>query len=511
MAKHSGARVADPVGLIEGTGPPRRRPPGLVPVAAVIMAGALFCLSLEWRDHLRGTGTVPVRLLVLSGGVALAAVLIAVAGYLRRGQQIDRINRKLRDSYSDLANTRMRLGAEIADRTRSEAVAKERATRLQQAVELARLGYYVWDARTNRCEFCTEQLAAAFGLTPKAFRARADGADGSMYLVHPEDRKHLRAAYAELAAGRSLDITYRTNNPAGPRRLRVIARPVMDADGRPLKYHFAALDVTDQHETTARLAEAQRMESIGRMTGGIAHDFNNLLAVILGNLELLGEVKGKAEQQEMISEAMAATLRGRDLTRNMLGFARRAPLDPIELNLKAVVDGMVPLIRRTLPKNIAIRVEADDGLWPVRGDRSLTDSALLNLVINARDAMPRGGTLTIEAHNVDPAAEPGAGCGAGLDPAARYVVLSVADTGTGIDPAIRDRVFKPFVSTKTARSNTGLGLPMVQSFIRQAGGRIELDSLPGQGTTFRLFFRVADEDAVAGCAAGLTCPLCSDA
>jgi PAS domain S-box-containing protein len=386
----------------------------------------------------------------------------------------------------ELAN--QRLAEQVAEREADRDLALEREARLVQAAQLAKLGYYVWDAVKDVCEYCSEQHARVHGLSPAEYIARAGKLDSEFSLTHPDDREMLRAKFKELRQGAVVEMEYRVTSPTGDRRLRETACPIFDDAGRVVKEIGTALDITDQYETELKLAESQRMDAIGKLTGGIAHDFNNLLAVVLGNLELLNEDISSAEHADMITDAIRATLRGRDLTMNMLSFARRAPLVPAQLGLNKVVAGIEPLLRRTLPENITLDVDLAEDLWDVTADQSLTESALLNLALNARDAMPKGGTLSIVTSNVvldqdyllerDEEIAPG-----------HYVMLAVMDSGEGIDESIRSKVFDPFFTTKGVGENSGLGLSMVQGFIKQTGGMVEVCSRPGVGTRFKLYFR----------------------
>ncbi|MCP3969586.1 MAG: response regulator [Rhodobacteraceae bacterium] len=243
-----------------------------------------------------------------------------------------------------------------------------------------------------------------------------------------------------------------------------------------------------------RLAQAQRLETVGQMTGGVAHDFNNLLSVILGNLELLQDNFEGADQQDMIEKAIHATLRGADLTRKMLSYARRAPLDPTVLDLNVTLSEMDNWMRRTLPANIDIDLQLGPRLWPVEADRASTESAILNLIINARDAMPRGGALTVKtANTVFDDRQPKS---VDLSPGT-YVVLTVRDTGTGIPENDVERVFEPFFTTKDPGESSGLGLSMVHGFMNQTGGAVRITSEPGRGTSVSLFFPTAS-NFVAG-------------
>ena len=431
-------------------------------------------------------------------GMFLFGVLSIMRLMADRGE-IRRMNAELEDRVrnrtADLEAANTRLAGEIVERKRNQALAAEREARLSQAAQLAKLGYYIWDAVEDRCEYCSDQHAAAHGLTPEEYICRASHIDGSLSLTHPDDRERIRAKFRELRAGNIIEMAYRVATPSGPRRIREIARPIFDENGRVVKEVGSTLDVTDQYETEMKLFEAQRMDSIGKLTGGIAHDFNNLLAVVLGNLELLREVDDPKAREEMIGDAINATLKGRDLTLNMLSFARRAPLDPTEIDLNAVVRGMEPLLRRALPENISMEIRLSDPTWTVLADRSLTESALLNLVINARDASPAGGKLTVETANKHLGEEYISERGEDIEPG-NYVMMAVTDTGMGIDPDALGRIFEPFFTTKAIAKNSGLGLSMVHGFIKQTGGAIRVYSEPGVGTAFKLFFRAATGPSV---------------
>lgn len=426
----------------------------------------------------------------ITGMVLFGVLTVAMLYFDRREIRTmnTRLEDRVRERTEDLQMANAQLATEVAERKRNQALAEEREARLEQAVQLAKLGYYVWNSIEDRCEYCSDQHARAHGLTPEEYIEQASKIDGEFFLTHPEDRERVRSKFRELRAGKIIEMDYRVVTPTGFRRLREVARPIFDERGKVVKEIGSTLDVTDQYETEMKLFEAQRMDSIGKLTGGIAHDFNNLLAVILGNLELLREVTEPEEREAMIGDAINATLRGRDLTLNMLSFARRAPLDPAEVDLNVIVQGMERIMRRTLPENIGLEIALSKKSWTVLADRSLTESALLNLVINARDAMPEGGKLTIETSNVVLGEAYLVDGAEDIEPG-DYVMMAVTDTGAGIDPKVLPNVFDPFFSTKPAAKNSGLGLSMVQGFIRQTGGAIRVYSEPGVGTTFKLFFK----------------------
>ena len=263
------------------------------------------------------------------------------------------------------------------------------------------------------------------------------------------------------------------------------------------------LDVTAEVAAQAELAmqttiaqQAQKYESVGQLTGGIAHDFNNLLAVVQGNLQLLRDETGGAEELALIDAAIRATERGAGLTRSLLSFARRARLDPRVIDLSDIVRETRAWTARTLPAAIAVETALEPRLWKVAADSDATASALLNLIVNARDAMPDGGRLTIWTQNVRIGPEDEADL-----PRGRYAVLSVADTGSGIPDAVLARIFEPFFTTKPPGAGSGLGLSMVHGFMKQTGGTVRVETEPGRGTRFRLYFPVRQRRAATAPAA----------
>jgi PAS domain S-box-containing protein len=251
-------------------------------------------------------------------------------------------------------------------------------------------------------------------------------------------------------------------------------------------------DVTDrktaedrQRELSAQLHQAQKMEAIGQLTGGMAHDFNNLLTIIMLNLEFLAQhLTANVDAQDLAQNAMQAALRGAELTRALLAFARRQPLAPTVIDLADTLRASGQLLRRTLGEDLTLVISLQEPLWPVLIDGAQIESAILNLAVNARDAMPGGGTLTLEARNVT--LDEGA---AELNPEAEagdFLVISVSDTGAGMPPAVIAKAFDPFFTTKGAQG-TGLGLSMVHGFVKQSGGHTRIYSEVGQGTTITIY------------------------
>ncbi|WP_083099803.1 PAS domain-containing protein [Pseudophaeobacter leonis] len=267
-------------------------------------------------------------------------------------------------------------------------------------------------------------------------------------------------------------------------------RPVIAENGE-IELEGVLIDVTEKHKVKEALAQAQKMEAIGKLTGGIAHDFNNLLAVTLGNLELLKDDVSNPDHLEFIDKSIAATLRGADLTKNMLLFARQARLEPTRVNLNTVIKDTHSWISRALPENIEIHTSLSSELWEVSVDQSSTESAFLNLILNARDSMPQGGKMTIESRNIERDQDFTDASGE-LVEQGRYAVLSVTDTGHGIAKDELGKIFEPFYTTKEVGSGSGLGLSMIQGFVKQTGGSVQVHSEPGVGTTFRIYFRALE-------------------
>ncbi len=288
----------------------------------------------------------------------------------------------------------------------------------------------------------------------------------------------LAAMATKLGLG---DLRARISQPYPGGELGGLMR-LLNGTAESLERQRAAIDELNQ-----KLIQSQKMEAMGQLTGGVAHDFNNLLTVILGNAEHLAERLAADKELHKIADDIAtAAERGSDLTRSLLAFARKQPLMPKDIDIGQKLLGMEQLLRRTLGEHIECEFKLDPGLWLASVDPGQLASALLNLVLNARDAMPSGGKLTVEVCNtslresdvdVDGEARPG-----------DYVMVAVTDTGSGMSAEVAGRAFEPFFTTKEVGKGTGLGLSMVYGFAQQSGGAMQIRSGPGQGTAVRLFF-----------------------
>ncbi|MBN8890680.1 MAG: hypothetical protein BGP12_17830 [Rhodospirillales bacterium 70-18] len=282
---------------------------------------------------------------------------------------------------------------------------------------------------------------------------------------------------APPACGRTIEL------PPGPRKLRLTLAAVRDDGGRAHHIVTSVLDVTDRDMLEDQLRQAQKMEAIGRLTAGVAHDFNNLLQAVAGSLELLlDEVADLPTAREYAEITMRSAQRGAQLTHYLLAFARKQVLVPRVVALPELLSGFVAVLRRAIGPRFVLEVACAPDTPPAFADPGQIDVALLNLILNARDAMPEGGTLRIEARA---AAAPCPQAPPGLAPG-DYVVLAVVDHGTGMEPAVAARAVEPFFTTKGAKGS-GLGLSMVHGFAHQSGGDVRIDSAPGRGTAVEIW------------------------
>ena len=266
----------------------------------------------------------------------------------------------------------------------------------------------------------------------------------------------------------------------------VVINAIRDASGRLLGFAKITRDITEKKATEEQLRQAQKMEAVGQLTGGVAHDFNNLLTVIMGNLEHLDRVLPPDQpSKRMIAAALRGASRAAMLTHRLLAFSRRQPLAPEVLSVNKLVAGMSDLMRRTLGEAILIEAVLAGGLWPTLADSNQLENALINLAINARDAMPEGGKLTIETANTH-LDEAYARMNDEVQPG-QYVGIFVTDTGIGMAPDTVAHAFEPFFTTKEIGQGTGLGLSQVFGFIKQSGGHVKIYSEVGEGTTVKLY------------------------
>ncbi len=274
---------------------------------------------------------------------------------------------------------------------------------------------------------------------------------------------------------------------------RSVVVPELDADGRTVGFFVMSTDITEQKASQAALVQAQKMEAVGQLTGGLAHDFNNLLTIIIGNLSALQQRVGSGEGAEFVDPSLQAARRGAELIRRLLTFSRRQTLEPTAVEVSALVHNMTHLLARTLGETIRIHLRLPAEPLHALVDPHQLENAILNLAINARDAMPEGGELTIAValRQLDPALAK-----VGEVPPGDYVQIDISDTGKGIEPAVLQRVFEPFFTTKPFGGGSGLGLSMVYGFVRQSGGNIRIRSTPGIGTHVRFVLPTTSARAI---------------
>ena len=299
----------------------------------------------------------------------------------------------------------------------------------------------------------------------------------------------IERAVADAVEGRATRREISVGVAAGARTYDLSMRPIGDPSGAVLGVVSEAVDVTDARLAEEALRQAQKMEAVGQLTGGIAHDFNNLLTGIMGSLEIIQRriAAGRtADLERYATAAISSAQRAGALTQRLLAFARRQPLDPRRVEANRLLSGMDDLLRRTLGPSVTLEMVLAGGLWPTLCDPNQLEGAILNLAINARDAMPDGGRLTLETCNssLDDAYVRTQG---GDVRAGQYVAISVTDTGTGMPPDVVAKAFDPFFTTKPIGQGTGLGLSMLYGFVKQSEGHVRIYSEVGRGTTFKLY------------------------
>ena len=366
---------------------------------------------------------------------------------------------------------------------RGQLALREQFTRIAESVPGLICSFRLRPDGSATMPFATAALDDVYGL-PAEVLAR-DVAPWRAN-VHPEDLPRVMASVTESA--RTLGrwhAEFRYHHPVkGLRWIEGWSVPLREPDGCIL-WHGYVTDVTEHRRLQEQVQSAHRLESIGRLAGGIAHDFNNLLTAILGSASVLERRASGRDERDEVQEIRAAALRATELTRQLLAFARRQVIAPVPLDLNGVLHSSERLLRRLLGEDIDLVVRPQDGLWRVKADAGQLEQVVINLAVNARDAMPSGGRLVLETRN-----DAGAGVPASLRAAlpGPVVCLAVSDTGTGMTPEVRDHLFEPFFTTKAAGAGTGLGLATAHGIVSQLGGRIHVESALGQGTTFTVWF-----------------------
>lgn len=461
---------------------------GLV-AAGITVAYAFYFFSIPGQ-LLSFTPDNLLRVIVLSVTTPTMAMLVGIFKIQAMGQLRERsamLKSKVGAQTSVLAATRRDLQAEIGERQVLEEQLREANEEMQAIIDSSPAAIFALDPdyKVTLWNAAAERI---FGYQAKDVQGQETP------LVTAEDWAAFEDAFSRVSAGevlRQVDAIKRRKDGAEI-EIRFSAAPLHDRMGQFRGVMYVAEDITRRRLARQQLIQAQKMEAVGQLTGGVAHDFNNLLTVILGGAESLVEQLADDPRLCHLAEmTQTAALRGAALTQGLLAFSRRQSLDPRPIDIRDLVASTAALLERTLCENIKIELDVAGDVAPALADPVQLESALMNLAINARDAMPKGGTLMIEAANkhLD---ESYAAESDEVNPGG-YVMLAVKDTGTGIPADVMSRVFEPFFTTKALGKGSGLGLSMVYGFVKQSNGHVKIDSEPGNGTTVRLYLPRASE------------------
>jgi two-component system, cell cycle sensor histidine kinase and response regulator CckA len=371
---------------------------------------------------------------------------------------------------------------------------RESEERLRVALRAARMGIWRWHLPSNT-QSLDGSMARLLGLGDGEVVESYEQFRGHIY---PDDRERVDAAFAQAAKGSGdMRIEFRVIWPDGTTRwLSDHGEVVRDASGVPEYLTGAAVDVSERKLTEQRLIQAQRMDAVGHLAGGVAHEINNMMTVVLGFSTILLDTLREDGRAAEVRQIHRAASRAATITSQLLAFSRRQQLRPEVLDLNMLVRGTEHMLRRVIGADKVFTLDLAEDLGPVRADRGQMEQVLLNLTLNARDAMPSGGTLSISTSNVVLPARNAAPHSEDELPPGSYVRLSVSDTGHGMDAPTQARIFEPFFTTKPVGQGSGLGLATVFGIVRQSGGTVRLRSSPGEGATFSVYLPQVPADAV---------------
>jgi PAS domain S-box-containing protein len=410
----------------------------------------------------------PVDPVILRSKISVLVDLYLKNEEVRRQAQLERM----------LQEENLRIRQEKLEAERQLRQIEERQTAIVRSLPIALYSARL-KGRFSGPRFVSEGMAQAIGFPAARF---VEDPDLWPERIHPEDRERVLGDVADIQASGGMSAEYRWVCADGSHRW-FLDRAVLirDHDGQPQEIFGSCLDITDRRRIEQQLFQAQKMEAVGQLTGGIAHDFNNMLTVVIGNLDSLARaLRGTGRNFGRAEMALTGALSCAELTRRLLAFARRQPLQPNPVHLGQMCRNVAKLLGRTLGERIRIDIKGESGLWHVLADPAQVESSLINLAVNARDAMTEGGTLTLETSNVTSHGEDDV-------PPGDFVLLSVTDTGVGMTAEVLERAVEPFFTTKNLGHGTGLGLSMVYGFVKQSGGHVKIESAPNRGTRVRVY------------------------
>jgi PAS domain S-box-containing protein len=398
----------------------------------------------------------------------------------------------IRDVNGALAGT-IGVALDISERRRNQQ-AREQAEVLYRSLveQLAAVTYIAELGLEGEWLFVSPQIESLLGYSTEEWLASSAN---WIQHVHPDDRHTVSVAEEATLHGNSFRAEYRMFRRDGSIVwINDSGSLVLGQNGRQL-LHGVLVDVTEQKQLQIRFAQTERMEAVGQLASGVAHDFNNLLTIIKGYSSLLLDKDPHGAHAHAAREIQHAADRAASLTHQLLAFGRKQTLQPRILDLNLIVRGLETMLRRVVAENVEVIIATTNRIGHVKADPVQMEQVLLNLVVNARDAMPAGGKLTISTGNAEVVSD--VGCDETLVRAGSYITLSVRDNGIGMDAATRARIFEPFFTTKEVGKGTGLGLATVYGIIKQSNGHIEVESEPGEGTTFRVLLPKVDSEPVA--------------
>jgi PAS domain S-box-containing protein len=453
---------------------------------------------------------IATNVIVLERPLGSFSLISAVAAAMRSRQK----QFEMRDRLAELSSNAQELSRRHRELAQSQVALRESESRLQAITDS--IDQIVWSARPDGYhDYFNQRWYDVTGAT----RTSTDG-DSWSEMIHPDDCPRASENWRRsLETGEPFHIEYRLRQRGGRFRWALVrAQPIRDGKGRITRWYGTSTDIqeivqarevlawsreelekmvrertVELERTHEILRQSQKMDAVGKLTGGIAHDFNNMLTGILGALDMMKrriETNRLDDLKRFIDIGASSAQRAAALTQRLLAFSRRQSLDAKPVDVNALIGSVQDLLARTIGERIALRLRLSESKAISIADANQLETAILNLVINARDAMPDGGELTIDTRAVD-LKDVRAAKLVGVRPD-RYVTISVSDTGVGMSPDVLEKVFEPFFTTKPMGQGTGLGLSMVYGFVKQSNGQVRIDSRPGEGTSVKLFLPAAE-------------------